>query len=90
MEMGMPAGIAADLPLRQQLVALDRVAGRLRHAETVLPSGDGVWSGDARRMYVRALHQLSAQVSSAGMHVEDAIRATSHALAGLAGGSHGG
>jgi hypothetical protein len=81
-----------DRALRQQLLALDGVAGQLTHARAVLPpaGGGGIWSGDARRMYVKALHQLSTQVHSACAHVDDAIRDTRHALASLAGGSHGG
>ena len=102
MNIGMTTGIGldntgegcagADRALRHQLLALERVADRLIHARAVLPpaAGGGVWTGDARRMYVLALRQLSAQVHSAGAHVEDAIRDTQHALASLPGGSHGG
>ena len=81
-----------DRALRQQLLVLGGVAGRLTQAWAVLPlaGGGGVWSGDARRMYVRALQQLSTQVHSACAHVDDAIRDTRHALASLAGGPHGG
>jgi hypothetical protein len=80
------------LALQRQLVALERVAGRLASARAAMPSqsGDGVWSGDARRMYVRALHQLSAQVHAAASHVDEAIRDTRQALALLAAGSRDG
>lgn len=83
---------AVDRALRQQLLALDRVAIALTHARAVLPpaGGDGVWSGDARRMYVLALQQLSTQLYSACAHVDDAIRDTRHALGSLVGSSHGG
>jgi hypothetical protein len=91
MDIGAVSGSGVDLALQQQLLALDRVAGRLTHARAVMPSeGSGVWSGDARRMYVHALQQLSTQVHAAGTHVDEAIRDTRHALALLAGASHGG
>ena len=91
MDSGAVSGSGVDLALRQQLLALDRVAGRLTHARAVLPAADGggVWSGDARRMYVYALQQLSSQVHAACLHVDEAIRDTRHALASLVGGSHG-
>ena len=92
MDIGAVSGSRVDLMLRQQLLALDRVAGRLIHARAVLPAADGrgVWSGDARRMYVYALQQLSSQVQAACTHVDEASRDTRHALASLVGGSHGG
>ena len=92
MNIGAGSGSGVDLALRQQLLALERVAGRLTHALAVLPAADGggVWSGDARRMYVYALQQLSSQVQAACTHVDEASRDTRHALASLVGGSHGG
>ena len=92
MNIGAGSGSGVDLALRQQLLALERVAGRLTHALAVLPAADGggVWSGDARRMYVYALQQLSSQLQAACMHVDEASRDTRHALASLVGGSHGG
>ncbi|MHC5798085.1 hypothetical protein ACVXZ4_18200 [Lacisediminihabitans sp. FW035] len=88
------AGDGAERALRQQVSALDGVADRLAHARVLLPpaGGGGVWSGDARRMYVLALQQLSTQVLSAGAHIDDAIRDTRAALATLAspgGAPHG-
>jgi hypothetical protein len=90
MDIGSVSRSGVDFMLQQQLLALDRVAGRLAGAQAVLPSqgGEGVWSGDARRMYVHALQQLSTQVHAAATHVDEAIRDTRHALALLAGGSH--
>ncbi len=81
-----------EAALRQQLLALDRLDGRLANARTLLPSagGGGVWEGDARRMYVHALERLSAQVRAAGVHVEDAVRNTRRAIASLGGGTNGG
>ena len=92
MDIGAGSVSGVDLALRQQLLALDRVAGRLTHAQAVLPAADGggVWSGDARRMYIYALQQLSAQVHAACMHVDEASRDTRHALASMVGGAHGG
>jgi hypothetical protein len=92
MDIGSVSGSGVDLALQQQLLALDRVAGRLVGARATLPSqgGEGVWSGDARRMYVNALQQLSTQVHAAATHVDEAIRDTRHALALFAGGSHSG
>lgn len=48
-----------------------------------------MWSGDAQRMYVLALQQLSTQVHSACAHIDEAIRDTRLALASLGGASHG-
>ncbi|MBG6108657.1 hypothetical protein [Frigoribacterium sp. CG_9.8] len=86
-----------DISLQQQLFALDLVADRLAGARASLPSdgGEGVWSGDARRMYVYALQQLSALVNTASTCIDEAIRDTRHALALLdagsrSGGSHSG
>jgi len=92
MIIGAGSGSGVDFVLRQQLLALDRVAARLTHARAVLPAADGggVWSGDARRMYVYALQQLSSQVQVACMHVDEASRDTRYALASLIGDSHGG
>ena len=90
MNIGSVDGSEVALALRQQLLALDRVAGRLTHARAVLPpaGGGGVWSGDARRMYVLGLQHLSAQLQAARSHVDEAIRDTRRALDSLAGGSH--
>ena len=92
MIIGAGSGIGVDLALREQLLALDRVAARLILARTVLPAADGggVWRGDARRMYIYALQQLSSQVQAACMHVDEASRDTRRALASLIGGSYGG
>lgn len=91
MDIGTVSESGVGLALQRQLLALERVAGRLATARVVMPSqaGDGVWSGDARRMYVRALHQLSTQVHAAATHVDEAIRDTRQALALLAGERHG-
>jgi hypothetical protein len=90
MDYGLSRDSGVDLALRQQLLALDRVAGRLTRARSVLPpsGGGGVWSGDARRTYVFALQQLTAQVQAACTLVDEAIRDTRYALASLAEGSH--
>ncbi|MFM9919388.1 hypothetical protein [Lacisediminihabitans sp. H27-G8] len=91
MTIGAVSGNGVDVALHRQLVALDRVAGRIAHARAVLPSaaGEGVWSGDARRMYVRGLQHLSDLVQSAESHLDDAIRNTRRAIAALDDGSHG-
>jgi hypothetical protein len=89
MDGGIVGG--AEQALRQQLSALDEVAGRLGDARALLPpaGGGGVWSGDARRAYVLALQHLSTQVHSACAHLDEAIRDTRLALASLGGVSHG-
>lgn len=81
----------ADRALQAQLYSLDAVAARLAHARAVLPTtgGGGVWSGEARHMYVFALEELTAQVYSAGAHVDDAIRNTASALSSLQEDSSG-
>lgn len=91
MDIGTANESGVGLALQRQLLALERVAGRLANARAAMPSqsGDGVWSGEARRMYLHALHQLSAQVHAAATHVDEAIRDTRQALALLAGGRHG-
>ncbi|QNE48243.1 hypothetical protein F1C58_15945 [Glaciihabitans sp. INWT7] len=89
--IGTVGDSGVDVALHRQLVALDAVAGRIAHARSALPSaaGDGVWSGDARRMYVRGLQHLAVQVQSAEAHVDEAIRNTRRAIAALDDGSHG-
>lgn len=92
MDIGSVSGSGVDFVLQQQLLSLDRVAGRLAVARAALPSqgGEGVWTGDARRMYAHALQQLSTQVHAAATHVDEAICDTRHALALLGGGSYSG
>jgi hypothetical protein len=76
--------------LRRQLRGLETLAGLLSEARGLLPDprGDGVWRGEAHRLYLSALEHLTAQVRSACSHVDDAIRDTRQALdwAGRDGG----
>lgn len=85
---GVMTSNGVDVALQQQLLALDRVSRRLMHARALLPpaGGGGVWSGEARRMYVRALQHLSVQVQAASTQVENAIRETRNAIASASGG----
>ncbi len=90
MGCGAPGDSGAAVALRQQLVALDRVAGRLARALALLspPGGHGVWSGNARLMYVLALGQLSAQLQAGCSLLDEAIRDTRYALTSLADVTH--
>lgn len=68
--------------LREQLLALDRLAGRLDHSESLLASARAVgqWIAPSGAAYFAALVVLSTQVEIARAQLEVARRGTRWAL----------
>jgi hypothetical protein len=72
--------------LEERLAWLETLSSILAETRTVLPAADscGAWHGLAKRLYGEALAGIDAQLAHAEADTKEAIRQTSHAVAGLA------